>query len=39
MRVAIVGATGNVRTRLVAELAGLGHYVTAIARNVASLAA
>lgn len=38
MRIAIVGATGNVGTRLVAELTGRGHHVTAIARKFGDLA-
>jgi len=34
MKVALVGATGNVGTRLVKELVSRGHEVTALARNV-----
>lgn len=37
-RVAVIGATGNVGTRLVKELAARGHRVTAIARNPAGSA-
>lgn len=33
MRVALIGATGNVGSRLLAELVRRGHEVTAIARN------
>jgi uncharacterized protein len=33
MKVALIGATGNVGTRLLAELASRGHAVTAIARH------
>jgi uncharacterized protein len=33
MKVALIGATGNVGTRLLAELASRGHTVTAIARH------
>jgi putative NADH-flavin reductase len=39
MHVALVGATGNVGSRLVAELVRRGHTVTAIARNPERLAA
>ena len=39
MKLAIIGATGNVGTRLVAEALGRGHRVTAIARDPAKLAA
>ena len=34
MKIALVGATGNVGTRIVAEALSRGHDVTAIARNV-----
>ena len=37
-RVAVIGATGNVGTRLVKELAARGHRVTAIARNPGAVA-
>lgn len=33
MSVALIGATGNVGSRILAELAGRGHAVTAIVRN------
>ena len=33
MKIALVGATGNVGTRLISELTGRGHHVTAIARH------
>jgi uncharacterized protein len=33
MKVALIGASGNGGSRLLAELSGRGHYVTAIARN------
>src|SRR3984885_8862249 len=33
MKVALVGATGNVGTRLISELKRRGHHVTAIARH------
>ena len=33
MKIALVGATGNVGTRLISELARRGHYATAIARH------
>ncbi len=39
MKIALVGASGNVGTRIIAEATSRGHAVTAIARNVASLAA
>ena len=39
MKLAIIGATGNVGTRLVAEALGRGHRVTATARDPAKLAA
>ncbi|GGF38114.1 3-beta hydroxysteroid dehydrogenase [Aliidongia dinghuensis] len=39
MKLAIIGATGNVGTRLVAEALGRGHQVTAIARDPAKLRA
>ena len=39
MKVALVGATGNVGTRLVKELVSRGHQVTALARNVDAIAA
>ena len=37
MRIAVVGATGNVGTRIVNEALGRGHEVTAIARGAARL--
>jgi hypothetical protein len=37
MKIAIVGASGNVGQRLVAEALDRGHEVTAIARNVSSI--
>lgn len=37
MNVALIGATGNVGSRILAELLSRGHAVTAIARNTASL--
>jgi putative NADH-flavin reductase len=39
MKIAIVGATGNVGRRLVAEALQRGHHVTAIARDTSALAA
>lgn len=39
MKIALVGATGNVGQRVVAEALSRGHTVTAIARNVSDLAA
>ena len=33
MKIALLGATGNVGTRLVSELTRRGHHVTAIARH------
>ena len=33
MKVALIGATGNVGTRLISELRHRGHQVTAIARH------
>lgn len=39
MKVALIGATGNIGSRLLAELARRGHQVTAIARNVDKIAA
>ena len=33
MKIALVGATGNVGTRLISELTRRGHHVTAIARH------
>lgn len=38
MKVAILGATGNVGTRLTSELLSRGHHVTAIARHTEKLA-
>lgn len=38
MNVALIGATGNVGSRILAELLARGHAVTAIARNPAALA-
>jgi putative NADH-flavin reductase len=37
MKIAIIGATGNVGSRLVDEALSRGHHVTAIARNAARL--
>jgi uncharacterized protein len=37
LKIAIVGATGNVGSRLVDEALARGHHVTAIARNAASV--
>nr|AAO39146.1 aerobic azoreductase [Pigmentiphaga kullae] len=39
MNIAIIGATGNVGSRLVNEALGRGHHVTAIARHASRLAA
>lgn len=39
MKIALIGATGNVGSRLLAELTRRGHAVTAIARHVEKLAA
>jgi putative NADH-flavin reductase len=39
MKVALVGATGNVGTRILKELVSRGHAVTALARNVDTIAA
>jgi putative NADH-flavin reductase len=33
MKIALIGATGNVGSRITAELVGRGHTVTAIVRN------
>ena len=33
MKIAVIGASGNVGSRITAELAGRGHTVTAIVRN------
>ena len=38
MEIALVGASGNVGTRIAAESLGRGHDVTAIARNVSAIA-
>ncbi|MDE1145473.1 MAG: NAD(P)-dependent oxidoreductase [Azospirillaceae bacterium] len=38
MKIALIGATGNVGTRILAELRRRGHTVTAIARDVSKLA-
>ena len=38
MKIAVVGASGNAGSRIVAELARRGHAVTAIARNPAKIA-
>jgi len=38
MKIALVGATGNVGTRIVAEALSRGHDITAIARNVSRVA-
>jgi putative NADH-flavin reductase len=37
MKIALVGATGNVGTRLISELTRRGHHVTAIARHLEKL--
>ncbi len=37
MKVAVVGATGNAGSRIVAELLGRGHHITAIARDVSKV--
>jgi len=37
MKIALIGATGNVGTRLLAELLGRGHQVTGIARHLDKL--
>ncbi|MCE7970032.1 MAG: NAD(P)-dependent oxidoreductase [Leptolyngbya sp. PLA3] len=37
MNVALIGATGNVGSRLLAELLGRGHQVTGIARDISTL--
>jgi putative NADH-flavin reductase len=37
MRIALIGATGNVGTRIISEATRRGHEVTAIARNVDAL--
>ena len=39
MKIALIGATGNVGQRVTAEAVSRGHQVTAIARNVGSLGA
>jgi putative NADH-flavin reductase len=39
MRIALVGATGNVGTKILAEAVSRGHQVTGIARNIGKLAA
>jgi putative NADH-flavin reductase len=39
MRIALVGATGNVGTKILAEAVTRGHQVTGIARNIGKLAA
>lgn len=39
MKIALIGATGNAGSRILAELARRGHAVTAIARNVEKLPA
>ena len=39
MKIALIGATGNVGQRITAEAVSRGHQVTAIARNVGSLGA
>ena len=38
MKIAVIGASGNAGSRIVRELAGRGHAVTAIARNPARIA-
>ena len=38
MKVALIGASGNGGSRLLAELSGRGHEVTAIARNPGTIA-
>jgi putative NADH-flavin reductase len=37
MKVALIGATGNAGSRILAELAARGHHVTAIARDVSGI--
>ena len=39
MKIAVVGASGNAGSRIVAELASRGHTVTAIARNLEKIKA
>ena len=39
MKIAVVGASGNAGSRIVAELSRRGHHVTAIARNPEKIAA
>jgi uncharacterized protein len=39
MKIAVVGASGNAGSRIVAELSRRGHHVTAIARNAEKIAA
>jgi putative NADH-flavin reductase len=39
MKIALIGASGNVGSRIVAELSSRGHQITAIARNPGKIAA
>jgi putative NADH-flavin reductase len=39
MKIALIGASGNVGSRIAAELSSRGHQITAIARNPAKIAA
>src|ERR1700683_756313 len=39
MKIALIGASGNVGSRIAAELSSRGHQVTAIARNPGKIAA
>ena len=39
MKVALLGASGMIGSRILAELAARGHQVTALARNTARIAA
>jgi putative NADH-flavin reductase len=38
MKIAVIGASGNAGSRIVAELAGRGHAITAVARRVEKIA-
>ena len=38
MKVALIGASGNGRSRILAELSGRGHKVTAVARDPSKIA-
>ncbi len=39
MKIALIGASGNVGSRIAAELSSRGHEITAIARNAAKISA